>query len=328
MKKPEKNFGFSPTLFFIGLRQIASVIAMVFIAEILFSCASTLPSGERDDGVKVNAFDTLEQDSNAYIRIPVKFHPDLTNNLFRAVIGSDISESYVKNITDNIDVIYLGVGSSSDKGRLQIACDGSVSTAMKLALSSMKNWKKETKSVSTTGIYTVYTEENSKFQLCVPGSNLICLSKDLTPQLTLYDMEASLQGGSADLVGDNATSNAAGWKSGAVYNFIGKAETSNVRIYMDTPLAFVTNLLGVSLSTSIFQLNFIQGDLKLLPSGKYSIDIDMEFKRDGLVAKATAFLNVALLLTDSKISVLDGKHLRITGLQVSMAQLQRILALN
>ncbi len=290
----------------------------------LFSCASVLGG----DNVKVNAFDTLEQDSNAYIRVPVKVHSELTNNLLKAVIGSDVSEKYIKNITDSIDMIYLGVGSPSNKGRLQIACDGNISSATKMALSSMENWKKEIKNVNTTGMYTIYTEANSKLQLCVPGSNLICLSKDLTPQLTLYDKEASSQGIASILTGSGAISNASEWKSSEVYKFVGDAETNNVRIYMDTPIAFVTNLLGVSLSTSIFQLNLLEADLTLLPSGKYSIDLDMEFKKDGLVAKAASFLNVALLLTDSKVLITDDSHLKVNGIQVSIAQLQRILALN
>lgn len=92
---------------------------------------------------------------------------------------------------------------------------------------------------------------------------------------------------------------------------------------MNNPLSFVTSLLGVSLSSSIFQLNFIQGDLRLLQSGKYAIDLDMEFSGNGLVKRAMSFLNVALLLTDSKVTVLDDTHLRITDIQVSMGQLQK-----
>lgn len=324
MKRLEKKFGFSHAHFFTALRKIVLLVAAVLVAEILFSCASVL-SG---DSVKVNAFDTLEQDSNAYVRIPVKVHSELTNNLLKSVIGSDVSEKYIKNITDSIDMVYIGIGSPSNKGRLQIACDGNISSATKMALSSMENWKKEIKNVNTAGMYTVYTETNSKLQLCVPGSNLICLSKDLTPQLTLYDKEASSQGIASILTGSSANSNASEWKSSEVYKFVGDAETNNVRIFMNTPISFVTNLLGVSLSTSIFQLNFLEADLTLLPSGKYSIDLDMEFKKDGLVAKAASFLNVAFFLADSKVAVIDDSHLRITNLQVSMAQLQKILALN
>lgn len=325
MKRLEKKFGFSPASFFTTFRQVVSIIAAICVWEILFSCASNPPSVE---SVNVNAFDTLEHDSNVYVRIPVNVHSELTNNLMKSFIGSDVPEKYIKNITDSIDMIYLGVGSPSNKGRLQIACDGNISGATKIALSSMENWKKETKKVGATGMYTIYTEANSKLQLCVPGSNLIFLSKDLTPQLAFYDKEASSQESALILNDGEANSNASEWKASEVYNFVGNAETNNVRIYMKTPLAFVTNLLGVSLSTSIFQLNFLEADLKLLPSGKYSIDLDMEFKKDGLVAKAAAFLNVAFFLADSKVAVLDERNLRITGLQVSMAQLQRILALN
>ncbi len=130
------------------------------------------------------------------------------------------------------------------------------------------------------------------------------------------------------MTNSGANSNAAEWKSSEVYKFVGNPNTNNVRIYMNSPLSFVTSLLGVSLSSSIFQLNFIQGDLRLLQSGKYAIDLDMEFSCNGLVKRAMSFLNVALLLTDSKATILDDTHLRITDIQVSMGQLQKILALN
>lgn len=324
MKRSEKKSAFLSARLYAAVRRCCLVVVAVFVTTALFSCASVLGG----DNIKVNAFDTLEQDSNVYLRIPVKVHSELTNNLLKAVIGSDVSEKYIKNIADSIDMIYLGVGSPQDKGRLQIACDGTISSATKMALSSMENWKREIKNVNTVGMYTVYTESNSKLQLCVPGSNLICLSKDLTPQLTRYDKEASSQGIASILTGSGENQNASEWKSSEVYQFVGDAKTNNVRIYMDTPIAFVTNLLGVSLSTSIFQLNFLEADVRLLPSGKYSIDLDMEFKKDGLVAKAAAFLNVALLLTDSKASVTDDSHLTVSGIQVSIAQLQKMLALN
>lgn len=324
MKTSEKKSAFLSARLCVAVRRCCLVVVAVFITTALFSCASVLGG----DNIKVNAFDTLEQDSNVYLRIPVKVHSELTNNLLKAIIGSDVSEKYIKNITDSIDMIYLGIGSPQDKGRLQIACDGTISSATKMALSSMENWKREIKNVNTVGMYTVYTESNSKLQLCVPGSNLICFSKDLTPQLTRYDKEASSQGIASILTGSDENQNASEWKSSEVYQFVGDAKTNNVRIYMDTPIAFVTNLLGVSLSTSIFQLNFLEADVRLLPSGKYSIDLDMEFKKDGLVAKAAAFLNVALLLTDSKASITDDSHLTVSGIQVSIAQLQKMLALN
>lgn len=324
MKRSEKKFSFSQASFCGAFHRIVTGVATVFVTTILFSCASGLGG----DSVKVNAFDTLEHDSNVYVRIPVKVHSELTNNILKTVIGSDISDKYIKNITDSIDTVYIGSGSSSNKSRLQIACDGTISTATKMALSSMENWNKEIENVNTAGIYTVYTESKSGMQLCVPGSDLICISRDLTPQLTLYDREMKSQVMSSVLTSNSANSNAAEWKSSDVYKFVGNPNTNNVRIYMNSPLSFVTSLLGVSLSSSIFQLNFIQGDLRLLQSGKYAIDLDMEFSGNGLVKRAMSFLNVALLLTDSKATILDDTHLRITDIQVSMGQLQKILALN
>ena len=119
----------------------------------LGSCASVMGSD-----VKVNAFDTLESDSLVYMSVPVGVHSELTNSLLKKMIGSDVSDKYIKNITDSIDRVYIGLGSASNKNRIQIACDGKVSTASKLALSTSEYFSKKVQNVNTAGLYQVYTE--------------------------------------------------------------------------------------------------------------------------------------------------------------------------
>lgn len=293
--------------------SLATVIAVLFlVSAILFSCKS---APEQTPGVRVSAFDTLEQDSIVYIRIPVKVHKELTTNILKAVVGQDTPEKYLKNIMDNIDTVYIGAGAASSKARLQIACDGNLSSSAKMALYSASNWTKQQKSVNANGNYTVYSESSSGMELCVPSNNLVCLSTDLVPQLTNYDNEANL------------ISNNEEWKNGEIYGFVGNPKTDNVRIFMNNPLSFVTRLLGVSLSTSIFQLNYIESDMQLLPNGRYAIDLIIEFSKPGLVNKAAGFLNVVFLLTGSKLSIVDDTHINVTDIQVSVEQLQKILGI-
>lgn len=287
----------------------------------LASCASVL-GGE---SVNVNAFDTLETDSNIYIRIPVKVHSELTNNILKSVIGSEVADKYIKNVTDSLDTIYFGIGSASSKGRLQVAADGNISSATKLALSQTEYFSKELKHVNTAGMYTVFTEKNSGIQIVNPGSNLIMVSKDITPQLTKYDSEANAQTLASILTDSNSNSNNSDWKNSRAYQFVGNASTDNVRLYMDKPLSFITNLLGTSLSNKIFQLNSLEGDMRLLANGKYGIDLDLEFSQNNLVTKAVAFLKVALLLTNSSVNVIDDTHLTIKNIEVSVSQLQKML---
>ena len=97
---------------------------------------------------------------------------------------------------------------------------------------------------------------------------------------------------------------------------------------MNRPLSFITNLLGTSLSSSIFQLNYIEGEFEKLPTGKYSVDLNMEFSKDNLISKAAAFLKVALLMTDSKVVQNDERHLSVQGIQVSLSQMQKMLGIN
>lgn len=286
------------------------------------SCASVMGSN-----VKVNAFDTLDSDSNVYMSIPVGVHSEFTNSLLKKMIGSDVSDKYIKNVTDSIDRVYIGLGSDSNKNRVQIACDGTVSTASKLALSSTEYFSKKVQNVNATGLYQVYTEKQSGMQLCNPGSDLILIASDITPQLEKYDREASSQILSDILSTGSGNSNASEWKQSEAYKFVGDSSVNTVRIYMNKPLSFITNLLGTSLSSSIFQLNFIEGEFTKLPSGKYSVDLNMEFSKDNLIAKAVAFLKVALLMTDSKVIQNDGRHLSVTGIQVSLSQMQNMLGI-
>ncbi len=285
---------------------------------VLGSCASVMGSS-----VKVNAFDTMDQDSLVYISVPVGVHSEFTNSLLKSMIGSDVSDKYIKNVTDSIDRVYVGIGSPSNKSRLQVACDGTVSTASKLALSSTEYFSKKIQNVNTAGLYQVYTEKKSGVQICAPGSDLILLGSDITPQLERYDSEANSQ----FLSGILNSSSVSEWKESEAYKFVGDSSTDNIRLYMNKPLSFITNLLGTSLSSSIFQLNFIEGEFEKLPSGKYSVDLNMEFSKDNLISKAVAFLKVALLMTDSKVTASDDRHLSVTGIQVSMDQMKKMLGI-
>lgn len=300
----------------------AAALAAFAVAVALGSCASVMGSS-----VKVKAFDTLESDSLVYMSVPVHVHSELTNSLLKKMIGSDISDKYIKNVTDSIDRVYIGLGSASDKDRVQVACDGTVSTASKLALASSDYFTKKIQNVNTAGIYQVYTEKKSGMQLCNPGSDLILIASDVVPQLKKYDSEANSQILSDIMSGAANNSNAADWKSSEAYKFVGDSSANTVRLYMNRPLSFITNLLGTTLSSSIFQLNFIEGEFTKLPSGKYSVDLNMEFSKENLIPKAVAFLKVALLMTDATVSTSDSSHLSVTGVQVSLSQMQNMLGI-
>ncbi len=299
-----------------------AALAAFAVAVALGSCASVMGSS-----VKVKAFDTLESDSLVYMSVPVHVHSELTNSLLKKMIGSDISDKYIKNVTDSIDRVYIGLGSASDKNRVQVACDGTVSTASKLALASSDYFTKKIQNVNTAGIYQVYTEKKSGMQLCNPGSDLILIASDVVPQLKKYDSEANSQILSDIMSGAADNSNAADWKSSEAYKFVGDSSANTVRLYMNRPLSFITNLLGTTLSSSIFQLNFIEGEFTKLPSGKYSVDLNMEFSKENLIPKAVAFLKVALLMTDATVSTSDSSHLSVTGVQVSLSQMQNMLGI-
>lgn len=298
---------------------LAAVCAAALFA--LGSCATVMGSQ-----VKVNAFDTLDSDALVYLSVPVGVHSELTNSLLKNMMGSDISDKYIKNVTDSIDRVYIGIGSASDKNRLQIACDGTVSTASKLALATSEYFTKKVQNVNTAGIYPVFTEKQSGIQVCNPGSNVILISPDVTAQLQKYDAEANAQIVSNVLAGEN--SNALEWKESEAYKFVGDSKTNNLRLYMNKPLSFITNLLGTTLSSSIFHLNYIEGDFEKLPSGKYSVNLNMEFAKENLIGKAAAFLKVALLMTEAKVVESDGRHLSVQGIQVSLSQMQNMLGIH
>lgn len=299
-----------------------AALAAFAVAVALGSCASVMGSS-----VKVKAFDTLESDSLVYMSVPVHVHSELTNSLLKKMIGSDISDKYIKNVTDSIDRVYIGLGSASDKNRVQVACDGTVSTASKLALASSDYFTKKIQNVNTAGIYQVYTEKKSGMQLCNPGSDLILIASDVVPQLEKYDSAANSELISDILSGISGNTNTNDWKDSEVYKFVGDSSVNTVRLYMNKPLSFITNLLGTTLSSSIFQLNFIEGEFTKLPSGKYSVDLNMEFSKENLIPKAVAFLKVALLMTDATVSTSDSSHLSVTGVQVSLSQMQNMLGI-
>ncbi len=305
------------------MKRTNCIFAAALASALLFlaSCATVM-----SPKLKVNAFDTLDSDSLVYLSVPVAVHSELTNSLLKAMMGSDISDKYIKNVTDSINRVYIGIGSHEDRNRLQIACDGTVSTASKLALATSDYFSKKVQNVNMAGLYPVFIEKQSGIQICNPGSDVILISQDVTPLLQKYDREAGAQIASTVLSAENM--NAVEWKDSETYKFVGDPQTNNVRLFMNRPLSFITNLLGTSLSSSIFQLNYIEGEFTKLPSGKYSVDLNMEFSKDNLIAKAAAFLKVALLMTDSKVVQNDDRHLSVQGIQVSLSQMQNMLGIH
>ena len=307
------------------MKRTNCVLAAALASALFFlaSCATVMASK-----VNVKAIDTLASDSLVYLSVPVAVHNELTNSMLKSMIGNDVSDKYIKNVTDSIDRVYIGIGSPSDRNRLQIACDGTVSTASKLALATSGYFTQKVQNVNAAGVYQVFTEKQSGVQICTPGSDLILISGDVTSQLKKYDAEANAQIVSNVLDQDELNVNAVEWKDSETYKFVGDPQTNNVRLFMNRPLSFITNLLGTSLSSSIFQLNYIEGDFEKLPSGKYSVDLHMEFSKDNLIAKAAAFLKVALLMTDSKVVQNDERHLSVQGIQVSLSQMQNMLGIH
>lgn len=304
-------------------RTSAFVFAAAALSAFLFLASCATVAGK---SVKVNAFDTLDSDALVYMSVPVGVHSELTNGILKAMIGNDVSDKYIKNVTDSISRVYVGIGSPENRNRLQVACDGTMSTASKLALATSGYFDKHVQNVNMAGLYQVYTEKKSGIKICVPGSDLILLGSDIAPQIKRYDIEANSQIVSSFVSVENM--NDVEWKESEAYKFVGDAETNNVRLFMNKPMSFITNLLGTSLSSAIFQLNYIEGEFTKLPSGKYSVDLNMEFSKDNLIAKAAAFLKVALLMTDSKVVQNDERHLSVQGIQVSLSQMQKMLGIN
>lgn len=266
----------------------------------------------------IEAFDVLEQDSLMYMKIPVQAHKEFS----RAFVASAVpqaNDTIVNGIVNNIDTLYMGLATNTDKKRMQISASSSITASNLNLLSKNAGWSKGSVKTDAVTVYPVYSERQLELsQVC---KDIIVLSnREVKPLIYTYDSEfkTALEGNTIN----------EDWKASDIHEFVTDTVNDNIRFYMVKPLSLLTNLLGTSLSTTIFQLNFVRGEVEKLPNTKYAVTLELDFKQPNLVTRAAGFVTLALGLTNSQIVMETPTLMKITNIEVSMKQLESMLGIS
>ncbi len=280
----------------------------------MFSACKTVPQISVPE---VDPLDFLDEDSLVYIKIPVTVNYDFTKKLVKSY-ANGMDDKYVDSITEKLNVIYGGFSYKNKKKHFQIVADSDRNFTIPGMLSKSALWDKEYVETDSFRKYVKFLHTAQELQLTQPVDGRLCISDNVDSLIKNYD-------GQVTAALELAENPRKVWKESEVYSYLSDSDDESISFYMTKPLSFIANLLGTQLSSSIFQLKYVKGQVQKLANSKYSITLNLEFTSPGLVNKATGWLALALGLTNSQIEVADQTHMQIKGIQVSMAQLQSML---
>lgn len=266
---------------------------------------------------EVNPLDFLDEDSLVYIKIPVAANYDFTKKLVKLYAGG-MDDKYVDSITEKLNVIYGGFSYKNKKKHFQIVADADRNFTIPVMLAKSALWSKESVETDSFRKYVKFSHTEMDLQLTQPVEGRLCVSDNADHLIQNYDGQVA----AALEMAENPRKS---WKESEAYSYLFESDDDSISFYMIKPLSFIANLLGAQLSSSVFQLKNVKGQVQKLANSKYAITLDLEFTSPGLVNKATGWLALALGLTNSQIVIADQTHMQIKGIQVSMTQLQSML---
>lgn len=285
----------------------------IFLLVISFTGCKSLPT----EKVEVNVFDILDKDSSLYLRIPVANHKKLTSE----IISSAVKNCSLDNsalITSNIDTIYAGFSTSTNRKRVQIASSVRL-PAITNTMLTKAGWKSFVPKADELSVITAkgYKSPDESANLVLfPLSQAACFSDDTSTLVENY--LTAVKNASLSLNSDDQ------WHNSSLYSWITE-ETPNVRFYLVRPQNFLSILLGTELSSRVFKLLYTRGEFEVLEDNSYNLTLELEFLDSRLVKPAVAFIEVSLGLTDAVVSMESATHVKVSNIHLQLKQFLQML---
>lgn len=293
-----------------------TVLAAVFVCVLLASgCRSV---GVRSDLPEVNPLSLLSDDSSIYIRVPVRFHQELTASILQAEEPA-LSEKAAQQVVSRINLLYAGLATVKDRSRVQIAAQGSYPpVALKVALSKKNGWNRqqyvalsspEALSLNFPNTFDYYMHEGSEFELSFPSAEMFVTAKKVHPLLEQYALRAE--------------------PADTEYNRWLSQQSDDILFYITRPGQYLRNLIGQSVSIGC---DAIYGSLQYAPgkdspdsySGIYTMSFNIALASESAMRPMKALLTLSMAMMDVEVSQVDSRTLRLSGFRVSRQQIEAL----
>lgn len=265
---------------------------------------------------KVHASLLLDDEAAMYIHVPSKGN-DAFLKQFVLGFNLGINEKDAELLIGKIDDVYASFGSKMDKKRFQIACESKIPSQAGSLLKKNGFTEKslEAKRLNISGLYKYY--EGKNLSIAFPASYLTAISTSVTPMLEEFTVQKVLNG-----IVKTEEPYREDWIESDLYKWITN-DDSKIRFYLVRPQSFLTNLLGLDVSSKTFKLNYAKGSFEKLDDKQYELSLELEFQDERFVKPAVALLSLSFGLTDYSISQDENnkKHVVLSGVKINGQQL-------
>ncbi|WP_407427532.1 lipoprotein [Treponema sp.] len=282
--------------------NILKALALALGVSAFFSCKST------PDLNPVDAFELLDGEGVMYLTVPVKSNSEFVSSAIQKIAKTE--EKDAEKITERLDIAYIEISADSE---IKLSASGKIPTNfVGMALNEKNGWK-----VNVIDNQTVYTHQQTLYQLCMPSSSNAFISHYIEPMVQKFNEIAYSQQNFENI---NIQSSAVTEKA---YQFLHEKISSDIMIYAPVPKAFIKAFIGADVKAPV---DSIYAVLTPLSNGKeFGLKIIIGLSDSRTVKAACAALKLALFPIPAKIVQTASQQITITDITLSKKEVLSLI---
>ena len=248
----------------------------------------------------------LGGDSSIYVSVPVAAHAELAAHLLQAELPP-LSSKDADLLVSHLDMLYAGLGTVDNLGRLELAASGNFPpVAIKSLLTAKNGWSRETFHAGSSpealaagypATFDTFVSEEAGFAVSFPSPGVLCAAPDVRPLLE----HAALRSPAPEKP-------YAGW--------VGQ-DSEDILFYIARPGQYLRNLIGLTVNGC----DAVYGQMAKRAAGQYELAFAAHITAARAVPAFVAALELSLGMMGCSIRQLDNQTIQISGIPVGEQQL-------
>lgn len=229
-----------------------------------------------------------------YASIPVTNHRDLTAELLTEEI-ENLSDTDAMLIAKRIDMLYAGLGTVSDRSRLEAVAEGNIPPiGIKTTFTKKNGWSKN----SYKDDLSYYAHDDSRYDICFFSQKLFSIAQDLTPVMDRYAEKAVLD-----------ETRYTEWIS---------RKSDDILFYITRPGQYLRSLIGASINASTDR---IYGSMQHIRGNIYNMQMNIHVTDRSSIQSLKSMLALSFGLTGASLSQKDNETLVLSKVEVTQQQI-------
>ena len=286
-------------------------LAFIFLvgASLFFSCKSAPELNP------VDPFELLSSGAALYLSVPVQSNSEFITMAIQK--AAKITEADAQKITERLETVFIAL---SPDGELQLSAQGNIPTSfVGFVLKEKNGWKPEVLEQQT-----IYTHQQTLYQLCLPSSSNAFLSHNVEPMVKKYNdiayaVFAESKPSKVEAYNLNLLSSTLTEKT---YRFLHENLSADIKLYSPKPQALIETFFGREIGVPV---NSIFAELSQYRGVKeqFNVKLILNLADSRKLKAVTAMLKLAFFGSGipAKIVQTAPSQITITDLPVTQEQI-------